>query len=252
VLDVSNAAAPFEVGSLDTPGESLDVSVAGTYAYLADGTAGLRVVDVLDPGAPAEVASYDTGDKAQGIAVAGDVVYMADNYGGLVILQFPAAVVGTVPPGGGALFSPLDQTGYTFPAGTFSGEVIIAHVPLLPADAPAPGRQIDGSLLAGLAGIDHFFDLSAVYADTGLPAAVEPGHTYTVTVRYSDAQLGTVIEDSLAFYHWDGAAWVLEPSSAVDTVHNVVTASPNHLSVWGVLGGSGLKSIYLPLVLWVY
>jgi hypothetical protein len=35
---------PFEFGSYDTPGIARDVAVAGSYAYVADGNAGLEVL----------------------------------------------------------------------------------------------------------------------------------------------------------------------------------------------------------------
>ncbi len=52
--------------------------MAGTYAYVADDTAGLRVVDVSNPAAPFEVGFYDTPGSAQGVAVAGAYAYVAD------------------------------------------------------------------------------------------------------------------------------------------------------------------------------
>ncbi|MFQ5518265.1 MAG: LVIVD repeat-containing protein, partial [Acidimicrobiia bacterium] len=55
IIDVSQPAAPAEVGSFDSPGYAEGVAVAGGYAYLADGYAGLRIIDVSQPAAPAEV-----------------------------------------------------------------------------------------------------------------------------------------------------------------------------------------------------
>jgi hypothetical protein len=43
VIDVSDPAAPVEVGFYDTPGEAWGVAVAGDYVHLADGSAGLDV-----------------------------------------------------------------------------------------------------------------------------------------------------------------------------------------------------------------
>jgi hypothetical protein len=67
VIDVSNPAAPVEVGSIDTPDLACDVSVVGGLTYVADGTSGLRVVDVSDPAAPVEVGSIDTPGNARGV-----------------------------------------------------------------------------------------------------------------------------------------------------------------------------------------
>ena len=86
VIDVSNPAAPFQVGSYDTPGLAQGVAVAGSYAYVADGDAGLRVIYVSTPAAPFEVGSYDTPGYAWGVAVAGAYAYVADWDAGLEVL----------------------------------------------------------------------------------------------------------------------------------------------------------------------
>jgi len=59
----------------------------GDYAYVADGSGGLRVVDVSDPAHPTEVGFYATPGDARDVAVAGDYIYVADFVGGLVILR---------------------------------------------------------------------------------------------------------------------------------------------------------------------
>src|SRR5512139_5399 len=41
VVDISNPAAPTEVGYCGTPGNARSVIVAGNYAYVADGYEGL-------------------------------------------------------------------------------------------------------------------------------------------------------------------------------------------------------------------
>jgi len=73
-----------------------------------------------------------------------------------------------------------------------------------------------------LAGIGRTFDLSAVYSDTGQVAELAPGQTYSVIVRYTDAEKGGAIESTLALYGWDGSQWVKEPGSVVDTAANMV------------------------------
>jgi len=98
-----------------------------------------------------------------------------------------------------------------------------------------------------LVGIGHTFEVTAVYSDTGQPAQLAPGQTYTITVHYTDAEKGPAIENTLALYYWDGSRWVKEASSAVDTAANTIIAHPSHLSLWAVLGET--RRVYLPLVL---
>jgi hypothetical protein len=44
IVDVTNPARPRAVGRVDTPGEAWDVEVAGNLLYVADGSAGLRIL----------------------------------------------------------------------------------------------------------------------------------------------------------------------------------------------------------------
>jgi hypothetical protein len=239
VVDVSDPAAPFEAGFYDTPGSAYGVAVAGAYAYVADRYSGLRAVDVSDPSAPIEVGYFNTPGQAWRVAVAAELVYVSDYVSGLAILRFPASISAVVPLSGGGLFSEFDQTTYTFPAATFDNTVVVTHSPRLPGGVPPTGERV---------GIDHFHDVTAVYSESGLPAEIAPGRTYTVTVRYTSEEVGSVPEESLGFWSWSGGGWVMEPSSVVDTVNNVVTATPSHLSLWGVLGETR-QSVCLPLVL---
>jgi hypothetical protein len=90
----------------------------------------------------------------------------------------------------------------------------------------------------------------AVEAGTsGPPVETIPG-TYTVVVQYEDDEVSLVEETTLALYGCDGAQLVLEPTSTVDADANTVTATPDHLSHWTVLGepAEGLSTVYLPLV----
>lgn len=96
----------------------------------------------------------------------------------------------------------------------------------------------------GLVAIDHFFEITAVNITTGQP--VEPNVPYTITVQYAEVERGPVIENTLALYYWVGSHWRLEPTSTVDVINNTVTATPNHFSLWAVLGSS--HQVHLPLV----
>ncbi|MFN3821717.1 MAG: T9SS type A sorting domain-containing protein, partial [bacterium] len=67
-----------EVGYYDSPGWAKGVAVSGSYAYLADGFSGVRVVDISDPREPREVGYYDSPGFAWDVAVSGDLIYLAD------------------------------------------------------------------------------------------------------------------------------------------------------------------------------
>jgi hypothetical protein len=48
IVDVEQPARPQPLAVIDTPGEAWDVELAGGLAFVADGSAGLRILDVAD------------------------------------------------------------------------------------------------------------------------------------------------------------------------------------------------------------
>jgi len=236
IVDVSDPANPTEVGSYDTPRYAVGVVVSGSYAYVA-AWSGLRIVDVSDPTHPTEVGACDTPGRAEGVALSGSYAYVADGDGGLVILRMlQDEVSGSIPPTGGSLSSTSGDTQFLFPADAVTQTITLNYRHLWT-------DQDSGDLK----GIGHTYEVTAVYSDTGQPAQIVPGQTYTVAVHYTDAEKGPVIESTMAFYYWDGTQWVKEPSSEVYPATNTITAQPDHFSLWAVLGET--QRVYLPLVL---
>ena len=86
-MDVSDPAAPREVGFYVTPGHADGVAIVGNHVFIAAQLGGLRVVDVSNPTAPREVGFYDTPGYANRVALAGGYAYVADGEGGLLILH---------------------------------------------------------------------------------------------------------------------------------------------------------------------
>jgi hypothetical protein len=137
---------------------------------------------------------------------------------------------------GGTLQVSLADTTFSFPAGTFGDPVVVTYTVRPPSTS------------GDLVGAGPFFDLSAAYLDTGQPAQIEPGQTYTVTIHYTN--IAPVAEETLGLYGWDeGAAeWSQEGiSNTVDPAVNLVTAEVDHLSLFALLGET--RRVYLPLVL---
>jgi hypothetical protein len=96
VIDVSGPASPTVVGSTDTPGDAEDVAIAGSYAYVADGSSGLQVIDVSDPTLPTIVGSTDTPGYGNGVAVAGSYAYVADGSAGLQVIDVSSPASPTI------------------------------------------------------------------------------------------------------------------------------------------------------------
>ena len=137
------------------------------------------------------------------------------------------------PEGGTLLASGMGvSTTLDFPVGAFAETTVVTLTPRAPSDT---GDHV---------GIWHFFDLTATQDSTPVLTTILP---YTVTVYYTDADKGSAIENTLAVYYWNGNQWVEDASSVVNAAENSVTATPDHFSLWAVLGET--RRVYLPLVL---
>ena len=199
------------------------------------------MIDVSDPAHPTKVGAYNAPGWSQppGVAVAGNYLCVGNGSGGLLILRHRCVASGMISPSGGTLQASRDHTTYTFSFGAFTDTVIITHTARFASEVPSPGV---------LRGIDHFFDVTAVYSSTGQPAQLAPGEIYTITVQYTDAEKGAAVEDTLGLYWWDGSAWSQKGiTSTVDADNNVVEARVDHCSLFAVLAGP--RRVYLPLVL---
>jgi hypothetical protein len=70
ILDATNPALPVELFSMPTDA-TVDLTVRGNYAYLADGSGGLRIVDVSTPSQAHQVGQYNQ-CNASGVDISGD------------------------------------------------------------------------------------------------------------------------------------------------------------------------------------
>lgn len=156
---------------------------------------------------------------------------------GLLERPFPLATKDirdgiVVPTGGGTITSTVGVT-ITIDSNVFTDTVQFYFT-------AAPDAAQFGANLGVL------YELQALFAGSGLPAQPQPGQTYTITVAYDESQLPAGFDESmLALYYWDNGRWVIEPTSVVDTVANIITATPNHFSLWAALAR---YNTYLPLI----
>jgi len=79
--------APTGLSFISIPGFASNVDVAGDYAYVAAGTAGLQVVDVSNHHNPRIVGSIDTSGNANDVKVIGNAVLVADGSAGLQVID---------------------------------------------------------------------------------------------------------------------------------------------------------------------
>jgi hypothetical protein len=88
ILNISIPSAPTVVGKTDFFSELVyDVHVSGDMAYVANYSAGLRVVDVSNPAHPVEVGYYDAFGHAYGVYAQAGIAYVAESGGGLRVID---------------------------------------------------------------------------------------------------------------------------------------------------------------------
>lgn len=86
----AGVATPFGYGFLGeyrTPGEATGVAVDDGYAYIADGTAGLRVIDISDRLSVSEVGNCATSGAAVDVVLSGDYAVLACGADGVDIVS---------------------------------------------------------------------------------------------------------------------------------------------------------------------
>src|SRR3989338_886017 len=86
IYDVSDSASPRLASIFTTGGVVRDVDVAGSRAYLADGSA-LTVIDVSDIGQPVFLGSFALPGKVNSVVVSGQFAYVALEHSGISIVN---------------------------------------------------------------------------------------------------------------------------------------------------------------------
>jgi hypothetical protein len=104
LLDISDPTDPVALGETPTlPSVVEDVAVSASYAYLAVGASGLRVVSISDPAHPQEVGYLGLSGYAKAVFISGSYCYVACEGAGVRIVSI---VDPTAPQEVGAYNSP--------------------------------------------------------------------------------------------------------------------------------------------------
>jgi hypothetical protein len=227
-----------EIGAYSWTGGAESIAVKGDYAFVADyysvEDSGLRIIDTSNPMAPTQAGFYRTG-LANNVALIGNYVYVANVDTGLFVFWYGYPTETRIPISGGVLSSAIDNTSYIFPGNAFTDTTTITHTAKFPGSVHPTGNLVN---------VNHVFETTAIYSSTGEIASLVPGRTYTLSVRYTDTEKGPALENTLRFCYWDGAQWVKDPTSVVDVATNTITATPNRLALWAILGET--RRLFLP------
>jgi sugar lactone lactonase YvrE len=239
VLDLANIATPATLTELgnywfqDWTGY-LRVKAFGakTYVYMPNGGQGLRVLDATTP---AQIRQVDIAGVPGGFAFAGyatgSLFYESVMNAGLYAYWAAPTTEANLTNASQTLdSSAVDGTIYRL-NGASPAPVTLLHIPVFSGNTP--------SAPSGLRTIGHAYSAFARNPDNDQPVTtLSGGATYTVSIQYTDAEIAGLNENSLAFYSWNGSQWVKELSSTVNADTNTLTATPNHFSLWTVLGST--------------
>ena len=70
-----------------THGDANNVTVSGSFAYVADYSRGLTILDISDPTSPELVSNYITNGYSYSVAISDTFAYMADSQNGLQVFD---------------------------------------------------------------------------------------------------------------------------------------------------------------------
>lgn len=199
----------------------------GVEAWRSDGTAaGTTLIQ--------DIAAGMTNANPDQFTFAGDQLFFTAN-DGLVGQELWSlrSFTEKVDVEGGELQSWLDHATYQFPGGTFSTAVTVTHTLQDPTQlaAATPWRPI------------RAFELTVVDGATGAP--VQPEQPYSLAIQYSEAELGVLIDSTLALYAWSGQQWTKEASSMVNLPDHLITATSTHTGLWAI--GGETYQLFLPV-----
>jgi hypothetical protein len=199
----------------------VDNAVYATVAdYLAGSfTAGTKLYDLSNDGVGLAPFHEADSDVPQAVRDA------------LAMIGYNSQVVtATVTPQGGSIALLDGSVEVQFAAGAFANPVAVFLQPQV------------GQPTSGLLDIDRYFEVGV--ASKG---GENPAQASIIQIQYRNHEIVGLYEASLGLYRWNGAQWVKEQSSSVDTANNTVTAAPDHLGRFAVLGEPAIP-VYLPLL----
>jgi len=240
VYDISDPVHPSQFGSIGEQASTTWFKTSGSYLYAVNAE-GLSIFEASNPARLEKIAFYAGGyDSYYGTSLLLNKNYVFLLAGsmdvapkfGLHILWFSTPVRKKLSTDNPEILAMPNGPAYAFPANTFSQPVTVTHQARYPKNIPAVGS---------LTATDLVFKVQA-HDETGQLA--QPQSPYALTIPYTSKQVASIIPETLSLYFWDGDMWQRETSSHVDLERQVITAQPNRMGLWAVLGES--RHLYFP------
>jgi parallel beta-helix repeat protein len=148
------------------------LTVAGDYAYVARGTAGLEALDIRDPDAPHQVGFVQTPSEALQVVTAGTFIYVTDTIFGLQVIQGPGEVTTDT-----------------------DGDDVIDFFDALPTD-PTETRDSDGDRVGDNADLDDDNDGFPDAEETAAVPPTDPRDPLSFPLRLPPPGVTTLIVDA--------------------------------------------------------
>jgi hypothetical protein len=190
--------------------------------------------------------AFDPYELVLYLTVEDSIISVRVNYGAGAAPVAPAVGEDVITPGaGGDVKAPDRSADLHFLAGAVDQDAVVTYHEGHAAAAAAPDVRSGLAAASDLVPVRDF-QVSAVISGTTTPITAFNA-PYQLNIHYTEKEKGAAIEGTLALYHWDGAAWVLEPSSSVSTSGNVVSAGPTETGLFAVMGET--RRVYLPTVI---
>ena len=215
-LDVTDPAVPQLLGTFG-PWDSWpqNIEVRGQVAYVAEDLHGIQLLDISDPAQIQAMSLLELRDSLW-VATMDDEIYVAAGEMGLITLRpFQESITSAAT----QFSSPSDDVTLQF-------------------GNNAPGtvqyqRWWQDEAVDNLAGVGLRFEIATVTTTEHLQQGSSP---YTIIADYDLADLGSVREETLALYRRDGDQWLSETSSLLNMSEQTITASPEQMGQFAMLG----------------
>ena len=158
--------------------------------------------------------------------------------------QLTQAVKATIPgESGGVIHSRDGLTKVEIPGGAYVGEMTFHFIP----------HSVPGHPLGDLMDAHHYFELISIAKGDEVNSFAKP---LKVTISYTDQQIGSILEERLNLYHWNGdqSVWkntiLAFPAGKYtrNPEENWLSLPLCELGEFALVDGPEIQSLYLPLV----
>ena len=251
IVDLLDPAGPTIIGNYDGGfGNSFDVVVNSTHAFLAAGAGGLHILDVSDPSSPLVADTVVTSGNALGLTLNGNTVAVASGAGGIDIVDVsdptnatvtatfntPGSAYDVVVAGGNFFVADLNRglrvydNGYNF-IGDFNRNALNAHQLTLSGDGQT----------AFISGVDFGLGGGVWIIDVSTPTNPQLLGSYATTDAH---EVILSSDESLAFIADDGSG--LTVIDVTDTANPTLVGSfVNGSRFYGVVVSSDDTEAYV-------